>query len=108
EDALVDPGPARHLAEQHDLDARLLHVDDEVGDAGVLGLVGIGAGDEHRQVGDLAPGGPHLLAVHNPLLAVLFGTALQPGEIGPGAGLAEQLAPAALPGDDVAEVALLL
>ena len=54
-----------------DLDALLVHVDAEVGDALVLGHVGVGAGDEHAEVGDLAAGGPHLLAGDDPLVAVL-------------------------------------
>ena len=68
-----------------DLDALLVHVDAEVGDALVLGDVGVGAGDEHAQVGDLAAGGPHLLAGDDPLVAVLDGLALQAGEVGAGA-----------------------
>ena len=67
----------------------------------MLGLVGVGAGDEHAHVGDLAARGPHLLAVDDPLVAVLDRPRLQAGEVGAGAGLGEQLAPGLLAGDDV-------
>src|ERR687897_136731 len=108
EEHLVEQRPAGHLAQRPHLDARLAHVDDEVRDPGVLGLVGVGAGDEHAQIGDVATGGPDLLAGDDPLFAILLGPALQPRQVGPGSGLAEELAPASLPGDDVAQVARLL
>ena len=92
--------------ERTDVDAVLVHVDREVGDALVLGDVGVGAGDQHAEVGDLAAGGPHLLAVDDPLVAVEHRLGLQAGEVGAGAGLAEQLTPRLLAGDDVADVAL--
>ena len=101
---LVEHGVAGHLHQRPDLDALLVHVDGEVGDALVLRHVGVGAGDEHAEVGHLAAGGPHLLAGDDPLVAVLDGTGLQAGEVGAGAGLAEQLAPGLLAGDDVADV----
>ena len=70
-----------------------------------LGSVGVGAGDEHAEVGDVAGRRPDLLAVHGPLVAVLHRLALQAGEVGAGARLAEQLAPPLLAGDDVVAVA---
>ena len=44
---LVELGVTGHLAQRPHLDARLVHVDDEVGEPLVLGRVGIGACDEH-------------------------------------------------------------
>jgi hypothetical protein len=74
----------------------------------VLGHVHVGAGDEHAEIGDVAGRGPHLLAVHDPLVAVPDRLALQAGEVGAGARLAEELAPALLSRDDVADVGLLV
>ena len=72
--------------------------------------VGVGAGQEHAEVGVLAARGPHLLAVDDPLVAVLDGPGLQAGQVRARLGLAEELAPGLLPGDDVphVEVDLLL
>ena len=51
---------------------------------------------------------PHLLAVDDPLVAVLHPTGGEAGEVGTGPGLREQLAPHLLAGEQRAEVALLL
>ena len=59
----------------------------------MLRLVRVGAGDEHPERSDVGERGPHLLPVHNPLVAVANGAGGQPGNVGPGAGLAEELAP---------------
>ena len=67
---LVEQGPTGHLAQRADVDARLVHVDGEVGDALVLRHVGVGAGQQHAEVGDLRARRPHLLAVDDPLVAV--------------------------------------
>ena len=81
------------LLDGADLDARLLHGHEEVGDAGVLGRVGVGAGQQEDVVGVLGLGGPHLLAVDDPLVAVELGPRLEAGQVDPGVGLAEPLAP---------------
>ena len=93
EEHLVEHGASGELAQRPDLDAGLVHVDREVGDALVLGHVGIGAGEQHAEVGPVAARGPHLLAVDDPLVAVELGAGVEPGEVGAGARLAEQLAP---------------
>ena len=62
----------------------------------MLGDVGVGAGEQHAEVGDLAAGRPDLLAVDDPLVAVLDRLGREAGEVGAGAGLAEQLAPGLL------------
>ena len=99
EEDLVEAGPAGHLAQRADLDARRPHVDDEAGEALVLGQVGVGAGDDLADVAVLGTRRPHLLPVEDPLLAVALGAGLQAGEVAPGARLGEQLA-----ADDVAAV----
>ena len=95
---------AGHLPQRPHLDPGLVHVDREPGDALVLRDVGIGAGDEHAEVGVLAARRPDLLAVDDPLVAVRHGPRREPGEVGAGARLAEQLAPRLGAGDDVADV----
>ena len=107
---LVEERVAGHLLERAHVDAVLEHVEGEVGDALVLGHVGVGAGQQHAEVGVLAPRGPHLLAVDDPLVAVPDGPGLQAGQVRAGLRLAEELAPGLLAGDDVphVEVDLLL
>ena len=104
EEHLVEHGVAGHLAQRPHLDAGLVHVDREPGDALVLRRVGIGAGEQHAHVGGLAQRGPHLLAVDDPLVAVADGPRREAGEVGAGARLAEELAPRPLARDDVADV----
>ena len=74
-------------------DAGDTHVDDEHADAAVLRNVGVRAGDEQPVVAVVRARRPHLLAVHHPLVAVAFRPRLQAGDVGPRAGLREQLAP---------------
>src|SRR6266511_4642858 len=104
EEHLAEQRAARHLAERPYLDARLLHVDGEVRDAFVLGCVGIGTGEQHAEIGGLAARRPHLLTVDDPLVAVALRPALEAGEVGPGAGFAEQLAPGFLAVEDRPQV----
>ena len=91
---LVEERLAGHLDQRTHGDARLVHVDREVGDALVLRGIGIGSGDEHAHVGDLAAGGPDLLAGDDVLVTVLLGLAGEAGEVRSGARLGEQLTPA--------------
>ena len=49
EEHLVEQGPPGELAQGPHVDAGLVHVDREVGDALVLGDVGIGPGDQHAR-----------------------------------------------------------
>ena len=65
----------------------------------MLGHVPVGAGQQHPEVGVVGAGVPHLLAVDDPLVAVELGAGGQPGEVGAGARLAEQLAPRVLAGE---------
>ena len=99
EEHLVERRAAGHLAQRPDLDAGRLHVDDEAGEALVLGQVGVGAADDLADVAVVGAGGPHLLAGDDPLVAVALGLGLQAGEVGAGARLAEELA-----ADEVAPV----
>ena len=89
-------------------DPVLLHVHQEVGEALVLGGVGVGAGDEHAPLRELGEGRPDLLPGDDPFVAVLDRAGLQRGEVGAGLGLGEALAPDLLGGEDRLQVALLL
>jgi hypothetical protein len=92
EEHLVEGGTAGHLTQRAHLNARRVHVDDEPGEAAVLGQVGVGATDHLADVAVVGARGPHLLTVQNPLVAVAFGAHLQTGQVGACARLAEQLA----------------
>ena len=74
----------------------------------VLGHVGVGAGHEQPPPGGVGQGRPHLLAVDHPLVAVAHRPGGEPGHVGPGPGLAEELAPDLLAGEEGPEVALPL
>ena len=63
---LVELGLAGDLAQRPDLDAGGVHVEGEVGQALVLGCLGVGAGHEHAPVGDVGERVPHLLAGDRP------------------------------------------
>ena len=58
-----------------------------------LGHVGVGAREQHAEVGEVRPRGPHLLAGDDPLVAVALGPRRERREVGARARLAEQLAP---------------
>ena len=108
--AVVYPGPvdeglgelllAADGAQRAHVDAGLAHVQQEVGDAGPLLGVRVGAGQADGVVGDHCLGGPHFLAGQHPLFAVAHRPGSQRGQIGAGIGLAEELAPDLLGGDD--------
>ena len=105
---LVEFGLAGDLPKRPNVDVRLLHVEDEVGDPLVLGGVLVGAGEEHAPLRLVRVGGPDLLPGDLPGAIGLHGAGLERGQIGTGLGLREALAPDLLPGEDRLEVALLL
>ena len=53
EEDLAELGVAVHLHERSNLDAGLAHVDHHPRDAGVLGHVGVGAGEQHPPLADV-------------------------------------------------------
>ena len=103
---LVELGLTGHLAQRAHLDAGRVHVQGEVGEALVLGRLGIGPGHQHAPVGDVGQGVPHLLPGDHPLVAVADGPGGQAGQVRAGPGLAEQLAPRLLAGERPAQHAL--
>ena len=107
EEGFAERRGAGDQADRANLDARLMHREDHEGDALVL-LGGVGAHQAEDHVRPLAAGGPDLLAVDQPVIALVLGPGRERGEVGAGARLGEALAPAHLPGDDVGNVLLLL
>ncbi len=105
---LVELGRAVDLLDGAHLDAGLLHRHQEVGDAGVLGGVGVGPGQQEDVVGSARLGGPHLLAVDDPLIAVQLGLRREAGQIGSRVGFAEPLAPGDRAVEDARDELLLL
>ena len=108
EEDLVELRRGVDLLDGADLDARLLHGAEQVRDALVLRGVRVGAGQHEDVVGEAGLGGPDLLAVDDPLVAVQLGLGLEPGEVGAGIGLGEALAPGDLPAEDLGDELLLL
>ena len=92
------------LHERAHLDARAVHVDEQEGDAVMLGDIGIGAYEQHAPVAELRGRVPHLLAVDHELVAVAIGAAPEAGEIAARTGLAEELAPRIVAGEQTREV----
>ena len=74
----------------------------------MLGRVAVGARDEHAPLRLVGERRPHLLAGHDPVVAVAHGARLHRRQVGAGLGLGEALAPDLLGGEDRLQVALLL
>ena len=108
EEHLVERGMAVHLLQRMDLHAGLLHVEDEVGQPLVLGHVPVGARQQQAPVRLVGAGGPHLLAVDHPLVALAVGARDGARHVRAAARLAEQLAPGVLAGEDAAQELLLM
>src|SRR5215207_5534202 len=70
EEDLVELRLAGDLPQRPYVDAGDGHVAQEVGEAAVLGHVGVGAGDQDPEPGVVSARGPHLLAVDHPVLTV--------------------------------------
>src|SRR5204863_27590 len=104
EEDLVEAGVARHLHERAHADAGRLHVDQEVGDAGVLGRVGVGAHQAEHPVGVLRVGGPYLLPVHDELVAAELRARAERRQVRARARLRVALAPDLRGGEDARQV----
>ena len=108
EEHLVEVGLAGDLPQRPDGDAGRAQVDDEARDALVLGHGRVGAEDAEAEVAVVRAARPHLLAVEHELVAVALGARAERSEVGPGVGLAPQLAPDLLAAAHRLEVAGLL
>ena len=74
----------------------------------MLGRVGIRAREQHAPAREVRDRRPHLLAVHDPVVAVAHRARRETGHVGAGARLAEHLAPDLLAREDLRQQALLL
>ena len=84
-------------------------IDQQHADAGVAWLrLGIGAHQREHPVGEVAVGGPHLVAVDDEVVAVELGASDQARKVRTGAGLGIALAPRRLAGEDRRQVLRLL
>ena len=108
EEHLVERRMAVHLLERAHFHAALVHGQNEVGKPLVLRHVPIRARQQQAVVRMMGAGGPHLLAVDDPLLAVELGAACRPGEVRTAPRLAEELAPGVFAGEDAAQILGLL
>ncbi len=93
EEHLVEVDLAADVAQGPHLDPGGVHIEEEVGDPLALGHVGIGAGEQHRPVGEVRPGVPHLLPGQPPAVTVRLRPRRQRRQVRSRPGLAEQLAP---------------
>ena len=90
-------------------DAGRLQIDQQHGDAGVARLcLRIGADQREHPVGEVAVGGPDLVAVDDEAVAVEHRAGRKAGEVGAGAGLGIALAPRHVAGEDARQVLRLL
>ena len=103
EEHLVEVRLPGDLDQRPDLDAGLLHGDDEVAQPAVLGHVPVGAGDHQRVVGRGRARGPHLLPVDDPAVAVADRGGAHRGQVGARPGLAVEQAGGDPPGEQVAD-----
>ena len=93
EEHLVEVGAAGDLLDRPRLDTRALHVQEEHGQPLVLGHIGVGAGDDDAPVAVMRAGGPDLLAVDDPVVAVALRLGADARDVGTGGRLGEELAP---------------
>ena len=109
---VVEEGLAegRIAADQQDRpgrDAGRFHVEQQEADPALLGL-GRRPHQAEDPVGLVGIAGPHLLAVDQPVIALVLGLGLEPGEVGAGARLRIALAPADLAARDLRQIVSLL
>ena len=108
EEHLEELGVAGDLHDRPDLDAGLVHRHEQVREPLVPLRRGIGAADDEAPVRPRRPGGPHLLAVDHPLVALEARARLHVREVRARVRLRVALAPDLLAGDDRRQEAALL
>ena len=105
---LVKRRVAIHLFERLHVYARLLYVDHEIRQPLMLGRIPIRAGQQQAVIGMMGAGGPDLLAVDEPIVAVQIRTGGGASEVRAAARLTEELAPGVFPGENAAQKPLFL
>ncbi len=93
EEHFVEAGGAARLLDRPHLHAGRLHREMKHRQPLVLGGVRVRAGEQQTVVGELRAGGPDLLAVDDPVIAVAFGAGAQARDIRSTGRFREQLAP---------------
>src|ERR1700738_3723177 len=101
---LVELLHAVGLLDRPHLDAGALHVEEEHGQALVLWHIGIGTGDQEAVVGIMRARGPDLLAVDDPVVALLLRAGAQARDVGAAGRLRKQLAPDLLAGGKLRQI----
>jgi hypothetical protein len=108
EEDLAELGGAGDLNDRPDLDPRLFHRHQQVGEAAVALRAGLRAGHGEAPVGVFGERGPDLLAVDPPGIAVEPRPGADRGEVGAGAWLRVALAPELFAAQDRRQEALAL
>ena len=81
------------LVDRANFDAGALQIDDEHRNTCVLRLVRVGSSDDDSVVRDMSEGGPDLLTIEDPLVAISFSLGLKACHVTASAGFREHLAP---------------
>src|SRR6185312_11260163 len=108
EEGLAERALAADQLDRPRLDAGGRHVDQHERDALVLLRRRVGAHQAEAPVGEVGVAGPDLLAIDQPVVALVLAAGLQRGEVRPRARLGVALAPADLAVDDLRDVLGLL
>ena len=105
---LVERVVAGHVHDRPHRDPRRLHRAYEVADAALVRPLMGRAREQYAPRRDVRVTRPHLLAGHDPLVAIARGRGRQGREVAPGVGLAEELAPELLTAHQPRQPAVLL
>ncbi len=97
-----------HLLQRLHVHPGLRHVEHEVRQPLVLRYVPVRARQQQPPLRVMGAGGPHLLAVDDPVAPVEVRSGGRAGQVGSAARLAEQLAPRVLAGEDAAQELFLV
>ena len=100
EEHFVEFGVPGDLAQRSHVDAGLMHVEQEVRDAFVFGLLGIRAGQEDAEICLVGPRGPDFLTGDDPVVPVADGSGGKRREVGTCTRFTEQLTPLLLVAHD--------
>src|SRR5713226_4476813 len=105
---LAELTAACHLPDPPHFDTRLVHVDQEEGDAFVRLGLGVAAREQEALVGVVPATRPGLLTVEDPVPIVPFRPGAQTRQVTARVGLAEALAEVQVAGEDLLDVGVLL